>query len=277
MLCVDIINISGIAEALRPADSLPPNLPLNTLGAAGVLAATSGIGFFLGVPARDPRMRWFALYGLASFTAYSLIPYKTPWCSVNFLWPFCFVAGYALDQLCFVGSRWLVALVTVLLSAGSVQDAWRLNFVNPTNDALPPTRDNKPDADRYAYVQTTFDVNLLLKPTRALLRMNPRNREMKGLVLGEAFPLIWELNDFPNVSFEDPSIQLPAYDADFLIVPDPRRDEIEPQLAGIYFREPYLSRGSGEPSWLYLQAERFRPVLPAERTPELKPRVPMFR
>jgi hypothetical protein len=72
-------------------------------------------------------------------------------------------------------------------------------------------------------------------------------------------------------------VELPSYDADFLIVPDQRRDAIEPQLVGIYFREPFLLRGGGELCWLYLQAERFRPVLPAERVPEVKPRVPMFR
>jgi hypothetical protein len=171
----------------------------------------------------------------------------------------------------------LVALVTVMLCAGSAQDAYRLNFVNPVNDALPPTREDKPDADRYAYVQTTFDIHRLLDPIRALVRQSAKHRELSGLVFGESFPLMWELNDFPNVRFEDPSVELPSYDADFLIVPDARRDAIEPQLVGIYFREPFLLRGGGEPSWLYLQAERFRPVVASERIPELKPRVPMFR
>ena len=93
----------------------------------------------------------------------------------------------------------------------------------------------------------------------------------------EPFPLIWELNDFPNVRFEDPQVQLPSYDADFLIIPDGRLDEIEPQLVGMYYREPIILRGGGEHGWLYLQAERFRPVLANERIPEVKPRVPMFR
>jgi hypothetical protein len=187
------------------------------------------------------------------------------------------VLGYALDRLCYVGSRLLVALVTVLLCAASTQDAYHLNFVNPVNDALPPTREDRPDGDRYAYVQTTFDIDSLLIPTRELERRSARNRELSGIVLGEVFPLIWELNDFPNVRFEASNIELPSYDADFLIVPDGRREEIEPQLVGIYFREPFVLRGGGEPSWLYLQAERFRPVLPSDRVPEVKPRVPIFR
>ncbi len=282
MLCVDIIAVSSLAPEFRPFDYLRPNFPnpdlaLTTLGGAGILAMISGVGFFLAVPARDLRIRWFALYGLASFSAYSLIPYKTAWCSVNFIWVFCLVAGYALDRLCFTGSRMMVALVTVLLSVGSVQDTWHLNFVNPVNDALSQTRADKPEGDRYAYVQTTFDINRLLIPLRELVAANPRNRDLTGVILGEPFPLIWELNDFPNIRFEDSRVELPAYDADFLIVPDDRRDVIEPQLVGIYFREPYQPRGGGDASWLYLQAERFRPVLPAERTPEVKPRVPQFR
>jgi hypothetical protein len=277
MLCIDIISITSIATTLRPVDNLPPNLGLTNLGSIGALAAYSGVGFFLAAPARDRRIQWFALYGLASFTAYALIAYKTPWCAVNFLWPLCFVAGYALDRLCEVGSNLLVALVTVMLCAASVEDSHRLNFVNPVSDALPSTREDKPEVERYAYVQTIFDINRLLVPIRALLEQNPRHREMSGVVFGEAFPLIWELNDFPNVRFEEAAVELPSYDSDFLIVPDARRDAIEPQLVGIYFREPFLLRGGGEPAWLYLQAERFRSVLPAERIPEVKPRVPMFR
>lgn len=277
MLCMDVISLSGISPGLRTPDYLQPNLGLSGLGSTGALAALIGFAFFTAVPTRNQRIQWLALYGMASFAAYSLIPYKTPWCSINFLWPFCFVTGYVLDRLCITGSRLMVALVTVMLCAGSVQDAHRLNFVNPVNDALPPTADTMPDGERYAYVQTTFDINKLLRPARTLVKQSASHRQMTGLVLGEPFPLVWELNDFPHVRFQDPAAQLPNYDADFLLIPDNRREDIEPQLVGIYFREPCLPRGGGEPSWLYLQAERFRPALAGERTPELKPRVPQFR
>ena len=277
MLGVDLFRISGLADAQVSFDRLAPNLGLGSGGSIGVLAILAGTGLLLAIPAQNIGVRWMALYGLASLAGYSLIPYKTPWCAVNFVWPFCFVLGYAFDRLWTGGPRWLIMLVASMLVAASAQDTYRLNFVNPVDDSLPPTHESMPNGARYAYVQTTFDINKLLVPVRTLVTQNRLNRQMRGMIFGEVFPLIWELNEFPYVTFHDPGAQLASYDADFLIVPDERREDIESQLFGIYFREPYLPRGAGEPSWLYMQAERFRPVLPSTRTPEIKPRVPLFR
>jgi uncharacterized protein (TIGR03663 family) len=273
----DLMGIPGFGDAPGSFDHLAPDLRLGTVGSAGMLAIHAGVGLLLAVPAQNLGMRWLALYGVASLAGYSLIAYKTPWCAVNFIWPFCFVLGYALDRLCVVAPRWLVTLVAAMFVAASASDTYRLNFINPVDDSLPPTHESMPDGARYAYVQTTFDINQLLIPVHALVARSPSHRQMRGIVLGERFPLIWVLNDFPFVEFHDADVQLATYDADFLIVPDERREDIESQLIGIYFRQSYLPRQSGEPSWLYLQAERFRAVLPAARTPEVKPRVPLFR
>lgn len=274
MLGLELITSASIPSAALPADYLQPDLGLRFNGSIGVLAILAGAGFFFASPALDPRIRWMALYGLASFAAYALIPYKTAWCSVNFLWPFCFVAAFALDRITIKRSRILAVITGIALTATSVCAAYRLNLLHPTNDSLPPTREDKPDGDRYAYVQTTFDINRLLNPVRALIRKDATQRQMTGIILGEAFPLVWELNDLPNIHFDDPEGKRPSYDADFLIIPESRQEEIESELAGIYFRESYLPRGGGEPSLLYLQTDRFRSVV-SGREPEFKPRVPL--
>jgi hypothetical protein len=275
MVATDIISLSAVPWEQRTADFLAPNIALTSFGAMGILSTFAGIAFFVAVPAKDAVLQWLALYGLASFAGYTLIPYKTPWCSVNFLWPFCFVAGYVIHRLAATPLRVLAIATAALICAGSLYFGWLINFITPTRDALPPTREDMPEGERYAYVQTTFDIQKLLRPVRTLIAQNRLHRNMRGLVLGEAFPLTWELNDLPNVAFHEPTDLLSSYDADFLIIPDIRREEIESQLVGIYFREAYQSRGGTNAGWLYLQAPRFQSVFPAERAPEVKPRIPL--
>ncbi len=41
----------------------------------------------------DARLRYLAIYGCGVLLAYSLIPYKTPWCIISILWPFYFLFG----------------------------------------------------------------------------------------------------------------------------------------------------------------------------------------
>ena len=262
------------AAPLRLADYLSPDLGLSNTAAYAGWAAFAGVAFFVASPSADHRLRWLALYGLASFAAYTLIPYKTPWCIINFIWPFVFIVAHAIDKVWIRRPRQMILLTVALFSAQAFATI-RLNFVNPTNDAVSATSHTQPDGDRYAYVQTSFDINKLLHPVRALIKADPRHRQMTGLVMGEAFPLIWELNNLPNIRYEEPGAVLPSYDADFLLIPDRLRELIEPQLLDIYFREEYVPRTGTEGSWLYLQAERFRSVLPADRSPEIKPRVPL--
>jgi uncharacterized protein (TIGR03663 family) len=41
----------------------------------------------------EARLRYLAIYGCGVLLAYSLIPYKTPWCVVSILWPFYLILG----------------------------------------------------------------------------------------------------------------------------------------------------------------------------------------
>ena len=49
-----------------------------------------------GVP--DWRARLLAIYALGNMVAYSLIPYKTPWCVLAWSWPFFLVAGLGVSE-----------------------------------------------------------------------------------------------------------------------------------------------------------------------------------
>ena len=279
---------AGIDHYLSPApgteeriEFLLPRLGLHAHGSLGVGIAITGLCMIFAMPARDARIRWCALYGLGSLAAYSLIPYKTPWCIVNIIWPFALTLGHAMRELGILTRLLLVNLVGLLILLPPAIDSLRLNFndrterPNPTLDSLPPLPDGSfIDGDRYAYVQTNFDINNLLQPISQLVALDPANRQLVGHVIGESFPLSWLLNDFPNVRFHEPEDTLENCDADFLLIPNARTTDIEPRLRGIYYRQPHRSRGFGASCTLYLLADRFRSVMPAGREPELVPRVP---
>lgn len=264
---------AGVASAAMPPakwdfEKLEPYLYLTTGHVAGIALVLAGLGMLCPIPSPTSKVRFLALFGMGSFAAYSLIAYKTPWCMVAALPPLFLVLGWMADRLfTAVGKGALeTTMVTGLLAMLFAQPAlaaWKLNYRNPTQDGR-----------RYAYVQTTRDIEKLLRPVRELVAREPLNRFMRGYVFGEGHPLHWELADMPNVHFVDDQKSPPSYDADFLLLPMDRVSEVEQQLAGVYFKERYLTRDYGTPGWLYLSVERFGTLFPG-REPEFHPRVPL--
>ena len=257
-------GIFGTAIGIQAKDAgefLKPHLKLTTLPSLGAWLLACSVGFFAASPAQSREMRWLGIFGLASFAAYSLIPYKTPWCIINLLWPFFFILGQLAENLAQSTGRWVMYAVGALLAVTPLRDCWALNYGNPTFDF-----------DRYCYVHTTPDIEKLLRPVRALVRENPIERQMRGIVFTEPFPLSWELNDFPNITYFASDSVVDSYDADFILVPADRQVEFEDRAFGIYFRDSVKLRSGLDRCWLYLSAERFASQFPG-RTPEIHPRV----
>jgi uncharacterized protein (TIGR03663 family) len=252
----------GELPGLAAPDYLAPHWNLDSITSLGLWILVCSFSLFVAVPSQSREVRWLCLYGLASLTGYSLVPYKTPWCIINLLWPFLFALGQVVENFAQSVDRRLVYLVGLMLAWTPLSECWRLNFVRPTDDG-----------HRYVYVQTTPDINKLLEPMRELVRDNPLHRQMRGLVLTEAFPLSWELSDFPNISYLDGDASVEVHDADFILIPAHREAEFDEHLLGIYFKEDCLIRSGGEDGRLYLNAERFFPVF-QDRVPEFRPRVP---
>ena len=243
-------------------DFLKPAWKLASMPSLGLWLLACSLGFFAAVPAQNREMRWLCLYGLASFTAYSLIPYKTPWCIINLLWPFFFILGQVAENFARSTDRRLVYAVGLLLAWTPLRDCWSLNFRRPSFDG-----------ELYAYVHTHPDIAKLLNAVRTLTREDPLQRQMHGLVLTEAFPLTWELNEFPNITYLAEDATVEDYDADFVLLPAQRELEFEDRVFGIYFKESCRLRNGLARGWLYLAADRFSSLFPG-RTPEIHPRVP---
>ena len=213
----------------------------------------------------DRLMRYLAIAGVGTLTAYSIIAYKTPWCLIVMMWPLLLVFGHFIVRGAQNVDRWVAVNVGGWLLIGSLLVAGRLNFKDYTNE-------NEP----YVYVQTLPDINQLTEPLRKLTSISPAYYHLRGYILlpeSDSHPLPWLLADFSRVEFLN-EVMPPSDTADFLLVEDAIVSDVEERLKAIYFKEPFVLRGSwGNSATLYLKASTFGPLFPG-RTPEFDPQAP---
>ncbi len=254
------------------------NFALWLLPLAGLALGTAA----LGLPAPgDWRVRLLAIVGPGTLVAYSIIPYKTPWCIISLLWPFFFVAGALLAELADLAApvavpehrglgrygRWIAwPLALALLVIGSWKTL-RLSYVHPTSEK-----------EDYVYVQTFNDVWKVTRPMLALAGRDPTALELPGVIVcGSTYPLPWLLGQFMHIGYYADNAVPPAdtvAHADFLLVMDKDAPAVEPMLTDAYYRAPIHLRAALDPLTLYLRAARFRPVMDPARAPEFTPAAP---
>jgi uncharacterized protein (TIGR03663 family) len=229
---------------------------------------------------KTPRViRAIGIYGCGALAAYSIIPYKTPWCIVTLTWPFILLFGWAVDAsiqkfrpnpptpptpaspTTDVPPMLIRSTAAGILLASAVYMVV-LNFFRFT-DAREP----------YVYVQTFPDVNKLMYPVYALVARNPANRDMTGhIILDSYHPLPWLLGDFRNIGYYNDDSTPQDMDADFLLVEETRVDDVEAALHDSYFTSPLHLRDAQDVSTLYLSVKKFAPIFPGRKPDFVPPR-----
>jgi len=221
---------------------------------AGVLA-----GLRYALPC-DSRYRLVAITAAGTLLAYSIIPYKTPWCLISILWPFYLLLGALLQELVTKTTRRLWWLLTLPLLAASLYSCIRLNFFKFTADHEP-----------YVYVQTYEDIHRVTLPLLAAADADPLAHHFEGaIVLDSYYPLPWILGDFTHIGYFKPDHPPAQWTQDFLIIDTDREPEIEPQLRRPYYKIPFRLRSGQEPCTAYLATDRFAPFVPTD-TPIHRP------
>jgi len=211
----------------------------------------------------DARLRYIAIMGGGVLLAYSIIPYKTPWCIVSILWPFYLILGGCLSEC---AGRWKSPLVlwapAAPLLAASLISAWGLNFINFTDD-------NEP----YVYVQTYGGISTLTDPLLAMAERDPRQFHMSGLVLLDSYyPLPWMLGDFTRVGYYKIDQPPTNWDAAFLAVESAREGEVEPHLRQPYYKKRFHLRSAQGECTAYFSAAVFQDHF--RTPPEFQPPTP---
>lgn len=202
--------------------------------------------FFLASPS-DARLRLVAIYAAGILLAYSLIPYKTPWCSISLIWPFLLLFGAA---VALVASRWKTAawIAGILLLLASMACTIRLNFFHYTDEKEP-----------YVYVQTYSDIATLTHPLLTLAEKEPRYYFLRGQILLESYyPIPWMLGDFPGVGYYNKDNMPSALNGDFIVVEESRSQEVEARLTHPYYKRGFRLRDAQESCVVYFRQKPFQ-------------------
>ena len=205
---------------------------------------------------KNLSLRYLAIYGIGTLAAYSIVPYKTPWCIISFIWPFLFMFGGAifLIPLRFRLATYAASAILLFFSLGST--IW-LNYFRCTTDTEP-----------YVYVQTYNDIFKLTRPLLKLAKRNPIYYQLTGhMIRTSPYPLPWILGDFSHVGYYEHENLPDKVDAAFLLVQEDRIKEVEPKLRDTYYTEPLRIRAYQDTSKLYLSAKVFKEFFPG-RSPD---------
>ena len=160
--------------------------------------------------------RLLAILGGGILVAYSVVPYKTPWCISAVMWPWFIFFGAAVTA---ARERWAGVLATLLLAASLAQSI-RLNFFREEADDEP-----------YVYVQTYRELDRFTGPLLELGEADPRRLQTPGAIYLESYyPLPWILGDFPNVGYHGGDIPDPLPEAEFHVVEAEKAETVRARL-----------------------------------------------
>ena len=157
--------------------------PLLVLGGLGVLVAL--------IRGRSRFLVFCAFWTLGIISAYSLVPYKTPWLALNIILPLVLMAGYAIGEAYQPGLRALsVAIAGVAISI-SLYQAIEVSFVHYDDDSY-----------AYVYGHTNRDFLGLIHDIETVAAANPAKNEIGITVMSpEHWPLPWYLRDYTRVGY----------------------------------------------------------------------------
>ena len=203
---------------------------------------------------KNITLRYLAVYGVGTLTAYSIVHYKTPWCIIAIVWPLLFVFGAVLLIVPIKYRLWAYVSAGLVLWASLIVSI-RLNYFRCSTFEEP-----------YVYVQTYNDIYKLTRPLLTLAKRDPTNYQLTGhLIRGSTYPFPWILGDFTRVGYYENGNLPDKVDGDFLIVQQDKIAEVERKLHGSYYTEPLTIRPYQDTSKLYLSAQVFQSFYPGRR------------
>jgi hypothetical protein len=190
----------------------------------------------------DPGLARFILfYTLLLTTAYSMIPYKTPWCILTFLHGWILLAGIGTasllnccdDRITIRSAVILARLLVVALLAYPVYATYRLadrTVYRYAADYRNP----------YVYAHTAPDFMNLINRIEDLVKVSPAGRNMYIQVISKpdsTWPLPFYLREFPNIGYWTDAARVPGSVKPSMVVTAPdfetNQDEFLTEFYGL--------------------------------------------
>jgi len=189
--------------------------PVLLLGSIGTLVALIRVRNYLTV--------FCAFWSIGIFTAYSLVPYKTPWLALSIILPLIIMAGDLIGQAYQPGTRAFTVVIAGAAILFSLYQAIDVSFVNYDNDAY-----------AYIYAHTKRDFLGLVNEIDAIAAANPAKKDIGITVVSpEHWPLPWYLREYPHVGYWGHVVDTQE---PIVIALQPQVPEVERQL-GKQYRE----------------------------------------
>jgi uncharacterized protein (TIGR03663 family) len=155
----------------------------------------SAIGIVISLAKARHRFAIFsAFWALGIFSAYTLIPYKTPWLALSFLLPMCVIGGYAINELVaskLIGAKIAGGLLGLAALIVMAYQAYDLNFVRYDDDSMP-----------YVYAHTRREFLEMVNEIDRIAEKSGKGREaVVQIVSPDYWPLVWYLKDYTHANF----------------------------------------------------------------------------
>ena len=162
----------------------------------GLLLLLGAVGALFAVWRANNRLAVFlSLWSFGLLAAYSLVGYKTPWISLNFIVPLALIGGYALDSFYqklreFEQPRLFIALAVLSVAICGYQMI-SLNFVHYDDDSYV-----------YIYAHTKREMLTMLDEVDSIAkRLQTGNDTGVAIVSPDYWPLPWYFRDYKRVGY----------------------------------------------------------------------------
>jgi uncharacterized protein (TIGR03663 family) len=151
-----------------------------------------------------------ALWAFGTLAAYSLVPYKTPWLTLNMIVPLALIAGYVFQviyEYAGQGFLWLVSAMMVLVVTVSGYQSTDLNFVNYDNDkkVIDINYFKEPlhlQYYVYVYAHTRRETKNLVDQLDRIATVSGEGKSMGiTIVSPDYWPLPWYLRNYTRVGY----------------------------------------------------------------------------
>ena len=186
--------------------------------------ASLGAAYLVNRP-RNSLALFSALWGFGLLAAYSLIRYKTPWLTLNFLPPLALVAGYSLQRIyqVFRGDLRFLGLIAFVTLSVNLYQTIDLNFFKYDNDD---------EYYVYVYAHTRRETLKLVEEIGAQAQRSPEGMSIGiTIVSPDYWPLPWYLRDYQHVGYYGRMVDSKE---ELIIASESQKAEMEAQFGGRY-------------------------------------------
>lgn len=206
----------------------------------GLIVLLALVGFVAAVRGKDlsginlSLLRFLAFYTLIMTVAYSVIPYKTPWCMLSFLQGMILLAGVGTVVLVRmvrnVLPRAVIIIFLVIATAHLLWQSYLNNYKYYTDSRNP-----------YVYAHPTTEIFDIVRKVREYASVYDNAQDMPIQVIcpgSDYWPLPWYLRDFNNVAWWD-KVKVDEPSAPLIITSDKTEGDLANKL---YSRTPLEER-----------------------------------